>query len=305
MAVRAASARWQTRRRQLVAAGQWEPFVDAEPVREHLRNVNAAGMPYMAICERLGLAQNSSLQHVMWGRGKYGPGQQVRRETAELVMSYWPSLADFPDGARIDATGTRRRVEALAVRGWPRHMMAERVGVDESHFRKAVGRVRVTARLARGVAAVYDAWWDQDPLEHGVSQHAVSRVLADASRLGFQPAQAWDDDTIDDPAAVPLTSVAPAGFTEGDDVAARFLMGESVILNREGRHEVITHLMEWTQYSLEEIAERLEMSPDAVSRTWERIKRKARDEGRKAPWRRVYVPLRDLNLNQDDMRSAA
>ncbi|MFF2411804.1 hypothetical protein [Streptomyces sp. NPDC058092] len=286
-------------------AGQWEPFVDAEPVREHLRQVNAAGMSYRAICERLGFAQDSSLQHLMWGRGEYGPGQQVRRETAELVLSYWPSLGDFPDGARIDATGTRRRIEALAVRGWPRHLMAKQVGMTETHFRKASGRERVTARLARGVTALYDAWWDQDPLEHGVPLGSVSRVRADAARSGFRSALAWDDDTIDDPSAVPQTDAAPAGYTEGENVVARFLMGESVIIDNAGRREVIAHLMEWTQDTPAEIGARLDMTGDTVSRAWERIKRKARDEGRKAPWRRVYVPLRDTDLTRDDMRSAA
>ncbi|MFB7312918.1 hypothetical protein [Streptomyces sp. NPDC056192] len=304
-AVRLASARWQARRRELISLGQWEPFVDAEPVREHLRKMNAAGMPYRAICERLGFPQDSSLQHLMWGRGEYGPGRQVRRETAELVLSYWPSLDDFPDGSRIDATGTRRRVEALAVRGWSRHMMADRIGVQETHFRKATKRDRVTARLARQVAAVYDAWWNQDPLEHGVPLCAVSRVRADAVRQGFRSALAWDDDTIDDPNAVPQTDAVPAGYTDGEDVAARFLMGESVILDRTGRREVIAHLMEWTQLTPQEIADRLEMSAEAVSRAWERIKEKARDEGRKAPWRRVYVPLRDMDLTQDELRSVA
>ncbi|MCX4792556.1 hypothetical protein OG369_43045 [Streptomyces sp. NBC_01221] len=288
-----------------MSAGQWEPFVDAEPVRKHLRQVNATGMSYRAICERLGFAQDSSLQHLMWGRGEYGPGQQVRRETAELVLSYWPSLNDFPDGARIDATGTRRRIEALAVRGWPRHLMAKQVGMEETHFRKASGRERVTARLARRVAAMYDAWWDQDPLEHGVPLCSVSRVRADAARSGFRSALAWDDDTIDDPAAVPQTDAAPAGYTEGDAVVARFLMGESVVLDGTGRREVIAHLMEWTQDTPEEIGARLDMTGESVSRSWERIKRKARDEGRKAPWRRVYVPLRDMDLTRDELRSAA
>ncbi|WP_331731862.1 hypothetical protein OG298_45275 (plasmid) [Streptomyces sp. NBC_01005] len=305
LAVRLASARWQVRRRRLVSAGQWEPFVDAEPVREHLRQVNAAGMPYRAICERLGLAHESSLQHLMWGRGEHGPGRQVRCETAELVLSYWPSMEDFPDAARIDATGTRRRIQALAVRGWPRHVMAKRIGMDESNFRKAVNRDRITARLARQVAAVYDALWDQDPLEHGVPLNAVSRVRADAARLGFWSALAWDDDTIDDPSAVPQTDAVPTGCTEGENVVARFLMGESVVLDKTGRREAIAHLMEWTQDTPEEIGARLDMTGESVSRAWERIKRKARDEGRKAPWRRVYVPLRDVDLSRDDMRSAA
>lgn len=304
-AVKLASARWQVRRRQLIRSGQWEPFVAAEPVREHLRKVNATGMPYRAICARLGFEHDSALQHLLWGRGEYGPGQLVRRETAELVLSYWPSLKDFPEGARIEATGTRRRIEALAVRGWSRRVVADRIGLEVTHFRKALARERVTVRLARQVAAVYDAWWNQDPLEHGVSLQSVARTRSDAARSGFYSPLAWDDDTIDDPNAVPQIDAAPAVYTEGEDVAARFLMGESVVLDDAGRREVITHLMEWTQHTPAEIADRLEMSPDAVSRSWERIKRKARDEGRKAPWRRVYVPLRDMDLTQDELRSVA
>ncbi|MDR3083700.1 MAG: hypothetical protein LBV60_22755, partial [Streptomyces sp.] len=89
-----ANARWQARRRRLIAYGQWQPFVDAEPVRAHLKEINAEGMPIAAICEQLGMPHTSSLQHLMYGRAHYGPGQQVRRETAELVLNYWPSLAD-------------------------------------------------------------------------------------------------------------------------------------------------------------------------------------------------------------------
>lgn len=297
-AARAASARWQVRRRQLMSYGQWEPFVDAEPVRAHLRKVNAAGMPYMAIAERLGLAQNSSLQHLVWGRGSYGPGKQVRRETAELVLSYWPSLDDFPDAARIDATGTRRRIQALAVRGWSRQWMAEQIGIREDHFRKSCSRDRVTARLARSVAALYDGWWNQDPIEHGLPMRSVSRVRSDAARSGFHSALAWDDDTIDDPNAVPLDDAVQPVVTEGANVADRWLLGESVVLGREDRRKVLHHLYEWTNDTTAEIAARLDMTPAAAERQWERIKERAQADGRRV-WRRVYVPReRDLAKNQ-------
>ncbi|MEV1040396.1 hypothetical protein AB0J01_27655 [Streptomyces sp. NPDC050204] len=46
--------------------------------------------------------------------------------------------------------------------------------------------------------------------------------------------------------------------------------------------------------TVEQIAERLEMTDTAVSRAWERAIAKAREEGRKVPWRRVYEPRRDL-----------
>lgn len=306
---KAADARWQVRRRRLIRCGQWQPFVDAEPVREHLRRVNSVGMPYMAICERLGFAQNSSLQHLMWGRGAYGPGQLVRRETAEAILAYWPVLGDFPDGARIDATGTRRRVEALAVRGWARHLIADRVGMHETNFRRAVSRDRVTARLARSVAVTYDAWWDQDPLEHGVLLSSVSRVRADAAKAGFLSPLAWDDDTIDEPSAVPQTDAPTPAAESGPQAAARFLMGESVILDAAGRREVIAHLMEWTVQSPEQIGEQLGMTGDAVSRSWERIKARSRVESGRELRRRVHmqsVPERsDKNLTRVEMESAA
>ncbi|MFF7335383.1 hypothetical protein [Streptomyces sp. NPDC008150] len=301
--VQAASARWQSRRRRLIRAGEWEPFVDAAPVREHLKALLAAGMPLRSVCEQLGFAHGSSLQHVMYGRGKYGPGQQVRRETAEAVLSYWPSLADFPDAARIDPTGTRRRVQALAVRGWSRHVMAAEIGMGETSFKKALHKERVTARLARTVADLYDRWWNLDPLEFGVSRNSVGRVRADAARSGFHGPLAWDDDTIDDPNAVPQTDAVPPLQTDGDNAVARWLLGESVILGREDRREALQYLFEWTTSTTAEIAARLEMTPENADRQWHRIKAQAKADGRRL-WRRVYVP-RERTLQQNEMGEAA
>ena len=298
-----ANARWQAHRRRLIAYGRWQPFVDAEPVREHLRKVMAEGMPLTGICERLNLPHTSSLQHLMYGRGPYGPGHQVRRETAELILAYWPSLDDFPDGSRIDPTGTRRRVQALGVHGWPRHWMARQIGMSESPFKRALNKERVTARIARAVAGLYDEWWNRDPLEYGLLPKSVARVKADAARAGWHGPLAWDDDTIDDPAAVPQTDAPLPVATEGGNVAARWLLGESVILGRDDRREVLQHLFEWTNDTTEEIAVRLDMSPVAAAQQWERIKKQARGEGRRV-WRRVYVP-RERDLNKNEMREAA
>lgn len=302
-AQRIAQSRWQAQRRHLMKLGQWQPFVDAEPVREHLRKVNALGMPYWEISKRIGLAQENSIQHLMWGRGAYGPGRQVRRETAELIMSYWPSLDDFPDTARIDGTGTRRRVQALATLGWSRAVIGERIGMRSDHFRKALGRERVTARLARKVAAVYDELWNQDPLAHGVSKASVERTRAEAVRAGWVPPLAWDDDAIDDPAAMPQTDAVEPIVSEGGNLAARWLLGEAVVLGRDDRREVLQYLFEWTNHTTEEIAARLGMSPEAAERQWHRIKEKALAEGRRV-WRRVYMP-RERQITQDEMEEAA
>lgn len=282
--------------------GEWQPYVDAELVRQHLKKINAEGMSYRAICERLGLPHESSLQHVLWGRGQWGQGQKVNRETAERVLAYWPTLDDLPESALIDATGSRRRVEALAVQGWSRNAVARRIGMRQDNFRKAIKQGLVTARLARRVAAAYDAWWDEDPLDHGVSLNAVSRVRAGAVRAGFLGPLAWDDESIDDPSSVPVVDAVKPVATEGENVADRWLMGESVILDREARQEVLQYLFEWTDGTKDEIAARLEMTPEAAERAWHRLQAAAVD-GRRL-WRRVWE-YRDKNLTRTSMGEAA
>ncbi|WP_446458600.1 hypothetical protein [Streptomyces rochei] len=298
-----ACAHMQARRRRLQALGQWQPYVDAEPVRQHLYKVNAAGMPYRAICERLGLPNEASLQPLLWGRGPHGPSRKIRRETAELILSYWPALGDFPDGALLDATGTRRRLEALAVRGWSRNAVGREIGMRPDNFRAAVSKDKVTARVARLVGAVYDKWWNQDPLDHGTSLNAVSRVRGDAARSGFHGPLAWDDDSIDDPTALPQTDAVEPVATEGGNVASRWLMGESVVLDRAARDEVLQYLFEWTTDTKEEIAARLEMSPEAAERQWHRLQEKAKADGRRL-WRRAWA-YRDKDLTKNEMGAAA
>ena len=302
---RRARAHSRRRVRRLKGMGLWQdPYVPAEPVRQHLHKIHdQTGMPYRAIAKKIGLPHDSSLQALLWGKGEHGPSKTVSRETAQLVMAYWPTMDDLPPTTLVDATGTRRRVQALAVRGWSRNWLARQIGMHEDAFRKALGRKQVTAGLARRVAATYDEWWNQDPLDHGCALNPVSIVRSGAQRAGWHGPLAWDDDTIDNPSAVPMTDAVPLAATEGGNVAARWLMGESVVLDREARREVLAHLFEWTNDTTAEIAARLDMSPEAAERQWGRMKARAAAEDRRL-WRRVYVP-RERTLDQDEMEEAA
>ncbi|BCK73946.1 hypothetical protein Srufu_078990 (plasmid) [Streptomyces libani subsp. rufus] len=300
---RAAHARWKYRRRALLAQGQWQPYVEAGPVRERIREIQAAGMPVGALSVRLGLL-SGALEHVLWGEAGV-LGQKVRRETAEAVMGYWPALEDFPDASRIDPTGTRRRVQALMTRGWSMRALAAQEGVLEDSFSRALRASRVTACFARMVAALYDRLWDKTPEEFGVSAASAHRMRLVAQRRVLHGPLAWDDDTIDDPAAVPaLDAPEPPPTSAKENAAARWLMGESVVLDDQGQREVIAYLMEWTTESPEEIAARLESTPDAVSRRWERIKERARKAGQPVPWRRK-LELASRNLTKREMEKAA
>ncbi|MEV8101015.1 helix-turn-helix transcriptional regulator [Streptomyces sp. NPDC088135] len=264
--------------------------VPAGPAREHVQKLLKQGLSKAQIDRASGVPV-TTVQRLVRGQ------VNIKRENAEKILRV-PLNVRVTQGD-VSACGATRRVRALYALGHFNREIALVAGVSRDAVCYLASGKWSTLEVSAddGIRAAYDR------LSMRAGESWKTRKLAE--RHGWAPPLAWDDDTIDDPAAVPQTDVAPAGYTEGENVVARFLMGESVVLDKTGRREAIAHLMEWTQDTPEEIGARLDMTGESVSRAWERIKRKARDEGRKAPWRRVYVPLRDMNLNRDDMRSAA
>lgn len=302
-AKRAADARWKARRRRLIGYGQWEPFVDAEPVRAHVRAIQETGLSTKLLEGVLDLPR-CAFKNLMWGSNGRPPATKVRKETAAIVLAFWPSLDDFADCSRIDPTGSRRRMQAMATLGWTNSYVAERIGLRPTNLRRGLCQERLTAWLARGIRDVYNEVWMRPPMESEVSAWVALRAVRAAQQKGWDGPLAWDDETIDDPRAVPQTDAAAPAATEGGNVADRWLMGESVILGAEDRKQVLQHLFEWTNDTPEEIAAQLEMTVDAMWAAWSRIKKKARQEGRTEPWRRVYVP-RERDLNQNQMEEVA
>lgn len=300
---RAARQHVQRRRRRLVAIGQWtSPYVDAAPVREHIYALRQAGMSEDALIRRLGLV-DSALDNVMRGANGRPPGKTVLRTTADAVLAFWPDLADFPDTASIDPTGTLRRVHALETLGFSKPWMAARIDCLPQNLKARLRSKTVSARLARRIAALYDEIWMDSPESHGVPSHVADRVRRYAASNGFHGPLAWEDDTIDDPASKPVSDAPAPEESRGEGVAARWLMGEAVVLGRAERREVLVHLFEWTNDTAEQIAARLDMAPEAAARAWEREKDKARQEGRRLR-RRRYVP-RERHLSKTDMGEAA
>lgn len=102
----------------------------------------------------------------------------------------------------VDATGTRRRLQALAYMGWTQAELGERLGWTQQnvsaliHGRSGTGytpSTRVRLDTAKAVAAIYD--------DLCMKQGRSNRTRADAVRRGWVSALAWDD--IDDVGAKP------------------------------------------------------------------------------------------------------
>lgn len=208
-----AHTRYEAERRRRLAYGQ-SNLVDATPVRAHIEHLRAAGLGVKQISRLSGVAL-STLTQILYGCPREDgtrrpPTARVRRETAQKILAIHPSLDIAAPGTRVPAVGSRRRLQALVHQGWSVQKLANRLGVDRQRLDSLVHGLHamVTAETAVAVRELYDDLWDQAPPERSrEDRSAAAAARTRARRAGWAPPLAWDEDTIDDPAAVPQHEV--------------------------------------------------------------------------------------------------
>lgn len=143
-------------------------------------------------------------------------------------------------GALIDATGTRRRLQALMSLGWSQRAIAAHADSDQNRISHQLHGDRITRAGAARIAAVYEHLSAHLPPTDTPGQRmSVFRVRAQARRQGWVPPLAWDD--IDnDPA--PATATREALLV--DEVAvANAIAGHLVApLTTAERHQAVRRL---------------------------------------------------------------
>jgi hypothetical protein len=109
------------------------------------------------------------------------------------------------DADLVDGAGTRRRLQAMAYRGWWPAALGRELNVPAATVRGWQSAAWVTARTAAKVSALYDRRWNTGPGQPGNArqQALAAAARAEANARRWVPALAWDDDEIDDPAASP------------------------------------------------------------------------------------------------------
>lgn len=165
--------------------------IDATEAANHLRALIADGWTQKGI-----QAAASVPDHTICGLVN-GIHTQVYRETAEKILAFQPD----PDAQRlghwIDPTGTIRRVQALAVLGYPTYVVADSIGMAHATLKHIVAgrREKVGRPTARKVAELYSRWMTRPGPSETARRMAASR--------GWYGPLAWDD--IDNPEAEPDT----------------------------------------------------------------------------------------------------
>lgn len=192
-------------------------FIPGPAVAAHLRQLLASGLTRLEIAERSGISDRA-IRYILNGQTK------VQRPKALALLAVEP----LEEHARIDATGTIRRVQALAAVGWPIVWTAEQAGHSAGYlFAILSGDV---PKIPSGTARRIDALYRKHGSQAGPSEH----TRAIARRNGWPSQIAWDGN-IDDPAARPEMSdpYEPTAKYERDpqrkaEIEHLYLLGESV-----------------------------------------------------------------------------
>lgn len=118
---------------------------------------------------------------------------RIKKTTHSKIMAVRPTPTG---GLYVDATGTIRRLRALQAIGHSLDTLAAACGTHKSRIQPLVqGRPRLRQKVAERVKHAYETLARQP----GTSARPRNRAAAE----GWAPPGAWDDDTIDDPAALP------------------------------------------------------------------------------------------------------
>lgn len=105
---------------------------------------------------------------------------------------------------RIDATGTRRRLQGLACLGWTFTELGERLGTTRQAVQNWAKADTVWPATAQRITALFAELCMTVPAHPpGYAAGTAERVRIQARKNDWVPPLAWDDDDIDNPDARP------------------------------------------------------------------------------------------------------
>lgn len=233
--------------------GTWQPFVDAEPVREHVLTLIETGINLKRVGELAGVT-HSVVERLIYEVAGRPRTARLRPEIAEKLLTV-PAIP--APNHRIDALGTRRRVQTLVAAGWPTQYLAPHFGLHPRHANELLRAELVLLRTAQAVAEAYTRLADTDPVTAGVPDWIALRSRRHAERRGWLPPTRWTDDDFDAP--------EPTAADKARDAIEQALAGKPAELTRE-QQLTVTELMTRRGDSTAAIAAVIRRSDRTVTR---------------------------------------
>jgi hypothetical protein len=173
-----------------VSWGAAQPrLVDAQPARDHLAVLAAAGIGYKRAAQLAGVSVTVCAR--LAGYHDSRPANRVRPSTLAKLLAVQPVPRNANPGAYVDATGTGRKVRALVAIGWSQAEIGRRIGVSASNVADYTNAT-FASRITAGRWVRIDDLWRDLCMTPGPSLRARRHAAA----RGWPPPLAWDD--IDD-----------------------------------------------------------------------------------------------------------
>jgi hypothetical protein len=163
-AARAARREYNRRRRQAIARPDsvWIPYVSAQPAREHLAALSAAGMGLRTVA-RLSGVSHGALSKIVYGEPGLGraPSARIRPDAHRRILAVRVSHAG--GGQRVQAADTWRLIDELVAAGYSRSFLARALGSRAGRPTLQIGRTRVRASTARSVEDLHRRLMSRPP----------------------------------------------------------------------------------------------------------------------------------------------
>lgn len=161
----------------------------------HITRLRDSGMPDSQIMAVMGLSRDTF--------HRICAGSPIRRDTEQKVLAVTAAPRPSANCTRVVAVGTARRLQALAVIGWPERTIAVRLRIGIGTVNRIITgeRTAVSLRTRDRVCGFFAEHWGRTPEDYGVPAIYAARARKVASRHGWHPAAVWDN--IDDPAEQP------------------------------------------------------------------------------------------------------
>ncbi|MFF8178480.1 hypothetical protein [Streptomyces chartreusis] len=188
-------------------AGIWDGFVDAEPVRQHLLQLEAAGIGPGWVAATTGLSiqtiRDFLVPNISRGRGRR------QRTSPDMAAKILAVTEENHLRGKVPGAGSARRIKALVAAGWPLKHIAVHAELSPPNMTDLLHRETVYASTAKAVASAYEGLKGLKPERHGVDKVQAKRARNWADRQNWPTVAYWAErmDVIDDPDFEPLYGI--------------------------------------------------------------------------------------------------
>ena len=198
--------------------------VDAARATARVRALRAQGWTVREIVLASGVSTKTVSDLVRGVRDRVTPD-------VEAMLTHRLARPQKTPRGHVDATGTRRRLQALTAHGWQINDVARLMGRDRQNVRRLYNRDHCERSSRDAVAALFAEMWDKP-----APPKTRNRARALAARHGWVGALAWEN--IDDPNEKPVVAVEAQRDERG---STAWRLDEAEVLHSSG--ESVEHVM--------------------------------------------------------------